>query len=76
MLRRYILVAIYTLGYSINSLGGNLKDVQNYLVKDWFLCVNKQLLDEVEHDIMNYQNRGLCYLPKPKADADNTDTRF
>ena len=35
----------------------------------------KQLLDEVEHDIMNYQNRGLCYLPKPKAEADNTDTR-
>ena len=28
---------------------------------------NKQLLDEVEHDIMSYQNRGLCYLPKPKA---------
>ena len=37
---------------------------------------NKQLLDEVEHDIMNYQNRGPCYLPKPKAEADNTDTRF
>ena len=36
----------------------------------------KQLLDEVEHDIMNYQNRGLCQLPKPKAEADNTDTRF
>ena len=36
----------------------------------------KQLLDEVEHDIMNYQNQGLCYLPKPKAEADNTDTRF
>ena len=36
----------------------------------------KQLLDEVEHDIMNYQNRGLCYLPKPKAEANNTDTRF
>ena len=35
----------------------------------------KQLLDEVEHDIMNYQNRGLCYLPKPSASADNTDTR-
>ena len=35
----------------------------------------KQLLDEVEHDIMNYQNRGLCYLPKPKAESDNTDTR-
>ena len=38
--------------------------------------INKQLLDEVEHDIMNYQNRGLRYLPKPKAEADNTDTRF
>ena len=24
-------------------------------------CYNKQLLDEVEHDIMSYQNRGLCY---------------
>ena len=36
----------------------------------------KQLLDEVEHDIINYQNRGLCYLPKPKAEADNTDMRF
>ena len=40
------------------------------------LELNKQLLDEVEHDIMNYQNRGLCYLPKLKAEADNTDTRF
>ena len=30
--------------------------------------INKQLLDEVEHDIMNYQNRGLCYLPKPDTD--------
>ena len=37
---------------------------------------NKQLLDEVEHDIMNYQNRGLFYLPKLKAEVDNTDTRF
>ena len=36
----------------------------------------KQLLDEVEHDIMNYQKRSLCHLPKPKAEADNTDTRF
>ena len=33
------------------------------------------LLDEVEHDIVNYQNRGLCYLPKAKAEADNTDSR-
>ena len=37
---------------------------------------NKQLLDEVEHDIMNYQNRGLCYLTQPSASADNKDTRF
>ena len=37
---------------------------------------DKQLLDEVEHDIMNYQNRGLCYMPKPKAEVHNTDTRF
>ena len=40
------------------------------------ITFNKQLLDEVAHDIMNYQNRRLCYLPKPKAEADNTDTRF
>ena len=33
----------------------------------------KQLLDEVEHDSENYQGRGLCYLPKPKAEADNTN---
>ena len=38
--------------------------------------VNKQLLDEVAHDIMNYQNRGLCYLPQPSASADNTDLGF
>ena len=25
------------------------------------MVLTKQLLDEVEHDIMNYQNRGLCY---------------
>ena len=25
---------------------------------------------------MNYQNRGLSHLPKPKAEADNTDTGF
>ena len=39
------------------------------------LSNNCLLLDEVEHDIMNYQNRGLFYLPKPNAVADNTDTR-
>ena len=35
---------------------------------------NKQLLDEEEHDIMNYQKRGLCYLSK--ASTDKTDLRF
>jgi hypothetical protein len=30
-------------------------------------------LDEVEHDSDNYQGRGLCYLPKPKAEADSTN---
>ena len=43
---------------------------------DLVVIIKKQLLDEVEHDIMNYQNRGLCYLLKPKAEADNTDTSF
>ena len=48
----------------------------NFTFFFFFAVFNKQLLDEVERDIMNYQNRGLCYLPKPKAEADNTDTRF
>ena len=67
------------------------KKVYNYIKKEFnfhriglghqhahllVLWDTKQLLDEFEHDIMNYQNRGLCYLPKPKAKADNTDTRF
>ena len=39
-----------------------------------YTCYKQLYLDEVEHDIMNYQKRGLCYLPK--AEADNTDTRF
>ena len=34
---------------------------------------NKQLLNEVEHDIKKYPDRGQCYLPKPKAEADNID---
>ena len=25
---------------------------------------------------MNYQNRGLSHLPKPKAEADKTNVRF
>ena len=45
------------LGFGHSELFGFRKRIMN----------NKQLLDEVDHDIMNYQNRGLCY---------NTDTRF
>jgi len=34
--------------------------------KRWLFNADiKQLLDEVEHNIVNYQDRGLCYLPKP-----------
>ena len=29
-----------------------------------FGAINKQLLDEAEHDIKNYSDRGQCYLPK------------
>ena len=47
-----------------------------YIMSNRGLYNTKQLLDEVDHDSMNYQNQGLCYLPKPKTEADNTDTRF
>ena len=57
---------------SINVLVGDYKS----RVRENIWWIIKQLWDEVEHDIMNYQNRGLCYLPTPKAEADNTDTRF
>lgn len=37
----------------------------------------KQLLDEVEQNIINYQNWGPSYLPKSKTEAeDNVDTGF
>ena len=32
----------------------------------------KQLLDEVEHDIVNYQNRGLCYQITQTRGFDNS----
>ena len=44
-----------------------------YVIEEITWASNKQLLDEVEHDSENYQGRGLCYLPKPKAEADNTN---
>ena len=37
------------------------------------IFTHKQLLNEVEHVIENYQGRSLCYPPKPKADVDNTN---
>ena len=30
-------------------------------------------MNEVEHDIENYQGRGWRYPPKPKAEVDNTN---
>ena len=52
------------------------RKLTRYLINSAEMRVSKQLLDEVEHDIMNYKNRGLCYLPKPWASPDNTDMRF
>ena len=31
----------------------------------------KQFLDEAFRDIQNYQGRGKCFQPMPKAEADN-----
>ena len=61
----------------IRSLNVQIEFLENWM-QEGRVCRKdiKQLLDEVEHDIMNYQNRGLCYLPKPSASADNTGTRF
>ena len=39
----------------------------------FFLVDIKQLLSKAEHDIKNYPDQGQCYLPKPKAEADNID---
>ena len=51
------LMVIWSKHNTIDLSGGTIKTAANI----------KQLLDEVEHDIMNYQSRGLCYLLKPKA---------
>ena len=42
-------------------------------------CIIKQLLNSVfasYHELSKPRASCLCYLPKPKASADNTDTRF
>ena len=36
----------------------------------------KQLLNEVEYDVINNQRQDLSYLPKPKVETGNTHTRF
>ena len=59
----------------VQKVDNAIHQINHYPV-DSVVCFIKQFLDEVEHDIMIYQNRGLCYLTKPKAEADNTDTRF
>ena len=64
------------LNISTVSISPNRTNWPNNKIKRGNLHFNKQLLDEVGHDIMNYRNRGLCYLPQPSASADNTDTRF
>ena len=36
--------------------------------------INHEMHEQVHTISYTYQNRGLCY--QPKAEADNTDTRF
>ena len=37
------------------------------------LCdFDQQLMNEAEYDMKNYADRGGCYLPRPKAEVDNT----
>jgi len=39
----------------------------------WLGADNYQLLDEVGHDIENFQGQGPCHLLKLKAEANNTN---
>ena len=56
---------------SVVAFGDTAKEVVKIVFK-YFNSVrgkmsmlnNKQLLDEAEHDIKNYSDRGQCYLPK------------
>ena len=42
--------------------------LMEHITRSHYRCfipsINKQLLDEAEHDIKNYSDRGQCYLPK------------
>ena len=64
------------MGYNIQPSSSSTNQNAALIIDHMLDFTIKQLLDEVEHDIMNYQNRGLCYLPKTKAEADNTEKRF
>ena len=57
--------------YITTEIKYNNKESANQLMP-----TRQQLLSEVEHDIVNYQNQGLSYLPKQKAKVDDTDARF
>ena len=48
----------------------------HYAIWDIAFQIFNKLLDEIEHDSENYQAQGLRYLPKPKAEADNTNRSF
>ena len=53
----------HVLDKRVNNKNRNINQIQN----------NKQLLDEAEHNIKNCPDQGQCYLPKPKAEANNID---
>lgn len=57
--------------YSLNSL-----TPQHACLSKMSKVYNKKLLVEIEHVIINYLCKGLSYLLKAKAEADNTDMRF
>ena len=53
-----------------------VEHLKTWVHQEYSPANNKQLLDEVEHDITNYQCKGLNYEPKLNTEADNSDTRF
>ena len=56
----------------MSGYSGTMCQFINYYI---IVIDNKELLNEVEHDIENYQGRGLRYppKPKPKPKVDNTN---
>ena len=67
------IVQCYILNLS-PTLGGNLNVTIPIAMASVFHSLeNKQLLDEVDRDSDKYQGQSLCYLPKPRAEADITN---